>query len=93
VRAGRSPFLDVPGAAAFLACSTRSIHERTRLRSIPCRRVGGTRRFLFLESELLEWVDGAELEVRETADGGVVVRPRMNGEVAETASRGGRRKR
>jgi predicted DNA-binding transcriptional regulator AlpA len=74
-RRARSPFLDVAGAAELLGWSRRSVHERTRTRSIPMRRIAGSRRCLFLESEILAWVDGAELTVSETADGGVVVRP------------------
>lgn len=55
--------------------SVRSIHELTGRNAIPCRKLPGQRRILFLEAELDLWDDGAELEVLET-DGGRVVRPR-----------------
>jgi len=51
----------------------------TRRRAIPYRRVAGTRRCLFVEAEVLAWVDQAgacELEVVEGRAGGVVVRLR-----------------
>jgi len=71
-----SPFLTVEDAAAFLRCSPRSVHERTRTNAIPCRRVAGTRRILFLAEELQAWLDGAALEiVVDEPDGAKVIRP------------------
>ena len=44
------------------------------------RIVPGVRKILFVESEVVDWITGgAELEVRETTDGGVVVRPKGSG--------------
>ena len=71
------PLLRVEDVAELLGCSTRSVHELTRRRTIPFRRIPGTRRCLFVESEILAWVDAGgaqELEVVEGARGGVVVR-------------------
>ena len=71
----RPAYLTVEEAAELLRRSPRSIHELTRLRRIPHRRLPGMRRLLFLEDELKAWVDGCELEVRNLADGSRVVRP------------------
>jgi excisionase family DNA binding protein len=77
-RLGRSPaFLRVEDVADKLGCSTRSVHELTRRRAIPFRRIAGTRRCLFREDEVLAWVDAGgtlPLEVVEGERGGVVVR-------------------
>jgi excisionase family DNA binding protein len=54
----RSPFLTVPEVADHLRCSARSIHELTRFRRIPHRKLPGGRRILFLRAELDAWVDG-----------------------------------
>lgn len=56
--------------------SVRTVRELTRTGAIPHRRLPGSRRCLFLEVELQSWDDGAELEVRELARGGRVVKPR-----------------
>jgi excisionase family DNA binding protein len=73
--AGR--FLTVADIATLLHCSPRTIHELTRTCRIPHRRIGGTRRCLFVLDEVDAWVDGAELYVSETPRGGRVVRPNM----------------
>jgi excisionase family DNA binding protein len=72
----RPQYLITEEAAEMTRRSPRSIHELTRSRRIPFRRLPGMRRYLFLADELEAWANGAELEVSETADGGVVVRPR-----------------
>jgi excisionase family DNA binding protein len=59
--------------AEFLRCSVRRVHELTRRRAIPHRRVPGTRRCLFVERELHLWLDGAELDVVELPDHGRIV--------------------
>jgi excisionase family DNA binding protein len=74
---GVSPYLTVEQVAERLHISRRAVHERTRLCEIPHRRITGTRRCLFLASELDAWVNGAALEVVETADGSRVVRPKI----------------
>jgi excisionase family DNA binding protein len=71
-----SPYLTVEAVAARLHCSPRKVHELTRLREIPHRRLPGARRCLFLEAELAAWEGGAELEVVELPRGGRVVRPK-----------------
>jgi excisionase family DNA binding protein len=81
--ASSARFLTVEEAAELLRCSTRSVHERTRLRELPCRRLPGTRRVLFRREELEAWVESGgavELEVVEGLRGGFVVRPRENGD-------------
>jgi excisionase family DNA binding protein len=72
----RSPYLVVEDVAARLRCSVRKVHELTRTGAIPHRRLPGSRRCLFLETELEAWEAGAELHARELADGGRVVRPK-----------------
>ena len=69
-------YLTVEQVAERLHLSTRAVHERTRLAEIPHRRIGGTRRCLFLPDELDAWLDGCELEVLELPRGGRVVKPR-----------------
>lgn len=71
-----APFLLVADVAVLLGCSSRTIHERTRLCEIPHRKPPGARRCLFLEDELRAWLDGAVLEVVELPRGGRVVRPK-----------------
>jgi hypothetical protein len=66
----------VDAAAELLGCSVRTIHERARLALIPHRKAPYTRRLLFYRGELLEWLDGCELEHRELPGGGRVVRPK-----------------
>jgi excisionase family DNA binding protein len=68
-----SPYLVVEDVAELLHVSTRTVRELTRSGRIPHRRVPGQRRCLFLEGELREWLDGAELEARELPRGGRVV--------------------
>lgn len=70
-----SPYLLVEDVAERLHCTTRSVHELTRLHEIPHRKVPGSRRCLFLLEELEAWEAGARLEVVELARGGRVVRP------------------
>jgi predicted DNA-binding transcriptional regulator AlpA len=74
-RSGASPLLHVSDVADLLGCSVRSVHERTRLGEIPHRKLPGARRCLFLEADLLAWIDGAALEMLELPDGGRIVRP------------------
>lgn len=72
--------LHVEHVAELLGISVRTVHELTRKRAIPCRRLPGTRRVLFLEAELLAWVEAGgaeELEVVEGRAGGFVVRPKV----------------
>jgi excisionase family DNA binding protein len=69
--------LHVADVADLLGVSVRSVHELTRKRASPFRKVEGTRRVLFLEDELRAWVQAgraAPLEVVEGERGSVVVR-------------------
>jgi hypothetical protein len=72
----RSPYLFVEQVEARYGVSTRWVHERTRNAEIPHIRHAGTRRCLFREDWLAAWDVGAELEVRELAGGGRIVRPK-----------------
>jgi excisionase family DNA binding protein len=70
-----SPYLLLEEAAEYLRLSRSAVHELTRSRAIPCRRMPRARRYLFLADELDAWINGAALEVRELPDGGVTVTP------------------
>lgn len=72
----RSPYILVEEVAERLHVTTRTVHELTRTAAIPHRRLPGSRRCLFLESELSAWEDGAELEHLAQPRGGRIVRPR-----------------
>jgi hypothetical protein len=50
----------------------------TRRRRIPHRVTPHGRRCLFLESDVLDWMNGAELETIELHHGGRVVKPVEN---------------
>jgi predicted DNA-binding transcriptional regulator AlpA len=70
-------YLTLEQVAEILHRSPRSIHALTAARAIPFRRIAGTRRCLFVEAEVLAWVDAGgtcPLEVVEGKRGGVVVR-------------------
>jgi excisionase family DNA binding protein len=69
-------FLTVEDIAKLLHCSSRTIHELTRTCRIPHRRIGGTRRCLFILEEVDAWMDGADLYVSQSPRGGRVVRPK-----------------
>jgi hypothetical protein len=76
-------FLTIEGAANLMHCTTRSVRERTRLRAIPMRKRGGSRRVLLPTAELLEWLDsGCDLEVVRDDAESVIVRPVAVGAVA-----------
>jgi excisionase family DNA binding protein len=68
-------YLVVEEVAEQLRCSPRTIHELTRTRAIPHRRLPRTRRCLFDREELAAWLStGGELETIELRDGGRIVR-------------------
>jgi hypothetical protein len=69
-----SPYLLSAEVAARYRLSLRSVHEMTRRRRIPFRRLAGSRRCLFHLDDLRAWENGAPLEVVELA-GGLLVRP------------------
>ena len=68
-------FLIAEEVASRLRCSLRTVHELTRTRGIPHRKLAGSRRCLFLVEELQAWESGTDLEVQELPRGGRVVRP------------------
>ena len=71
--------LHVEHVAQLLGLSVRSVHELTRKRAIPCRRIAGTRRILFVSEEVELYVDSGgtlPLEVIEGERGALVVRLR-----------------
>jgi excisionase family DNA binding protein len=75
-------YMTVEEAAKLLRCSIRSVHARTAAREIPCRRLPGTRRVLFLLEELEAWIENGgtiALEVVDGPRGGFVARPRGDG--------------
>lgn len=74
-----SPYLTLEEAAERLHMAPRTMRERTRLAQIPHRKLPGQRRCLFLPHELDAYLDGAELEVRELAGGGRIVKPKDSG--------------
>ncbi len=63
----------VDEAAEWLGRSRWSIYEDVRTCRVPHRKRG--RMIRLFEDELRAWLDGCELEVRDLADGGRVVRP------------------
>jgi hypothetical protein len=73
--AGQQQFLVIDEAAELLRMSVRAVHERTRTRSIPMRKLAATRKILFVRDELLAYMDGADLETIEKSDGSIIVRP------------------
>lgn len=73
-----SPYLTSAEAASFLRCSPRTLKAWASAGKVPHRKlVGGTSSLLFVEAELVAWVDSApELETVATPAGGRIVRPR-----------------
>jgi predicted DNA-binding transcriptional regulator AlpA len=71
--------LHVEDVMAMFGVSRRTVHGWTMTRTVPCRRLAGTRRVFFLEDELRQWIDAGgsiELDVQEQPNGGLVVRPK-----------------
>ena len=68
-------YLVIKEAADLLRMSVRAVHERTRTKSIPMRKMAATRKLLFVRAELIDFMNGAELETIEKVDGSVIVRP------------------
>lgn len=69
-----SPFLLVEDVAKRLRCSTRTVHEMTRLNEIPHFKRPGGRRCLFHLDELEAWEQGVPLETITLPRGGRTVR-------------------
>ena len=69
--------LTVEGVCDLLGVSKRTVHGWTSARTIPCRRIPGTRRIIFIENELRQWIDAGgnlPLEVIEQPHDGLIVR-------------------
>jgi excisionase family DNA binding protein len=63
--------------AELLGVARSTVAEWARRGRIPCRRISGTRRFLFSRVELERYVDeGGDLETTALAEGGCIVKPR-----------------
>ena len=71
-----TPYRHVEYVVDLTGWSRRTVQDRAAKGQVPHRRIGGTRRLLFLEDELRAWIDGAELEIIRTPNGGRVVRPK-----------------
>jgi excisionase family DNA binding protein len=69
-------YLSLDQAARLLGLSAYTVRTRAAVGEIPHRKLAGSSRILFLEAELVAWVDGAELERVDTRDGARVVRPK-----------------
>jgi len=72
-------YLTSEEVAELLRCSVRSVHGLTAAGRLPHRKLPGMRRVLYRPEELAQYLEGAELEVLEHADGGRLVRPKLNG--------------
>ena len=73
-----STLLLVEDVMAMLGVGRRTVHGWTSARTVPCRRIAGTRRIFFLEDELRQWIDAGgnlKLDVDEQPNGALVVRP------------------
>ena len=70
-----SGYLGVESVAAMFDMSPRTVHELVKKRAIPHRKLPAMRRLVFLEDELRDWLDGAELEVVTPRQGGRICRP------------------
>lgn len=73
-------YLVASEAAEILRCSPRAVNDHARAGRLPHRKLPGTRRLLFVEEELLEYINGAQVETIELEDGGRIVRPKLNGD-------------
>jgi excisionase family DNA binding protein len=71
-----SRYLTLEQAAELLALSPYTTRTKAAAGEIPHRRLSGMRRLLFVEAELVAWLDGAALEKVPAPNGGRVVRPR-----------------
>jgi len=72
-------YLTTEEVAELLRCSVRSVHGLTAAGRLPSRKLAGMRRVLYRPEELAQYLDGAELETIATADGGRIVRVKLNG--------------
>jgi excisionase family DNA binding protein len=71
-----SGYLRVEDVAELLGCSKDVVYRVTGADGIPCRKIGGVRRVLFIQDELDAWINGAELEAVKAPNGGRIVRPK-----------------
>src|SRR5262249_10631957 len=73
--AAMSAYLLAEHVADLLGCSVDTVQRRAAANQTPRRRIGGTRRLLFVPDELDAWIDGAPLETVDAPNGGRIVRP------------------
>lgn len=73
-------FWQVEDLMSALGVSKRTVHRWTGERTVPCRRIGGTRRIIFVPAEIAQWVEaGGRLDLEtldDEATGALIVRPR-----------------
>jgi excisionase family DNA binding protein len=70
-----SRYLLAEDVAGLLGCSVDTVQRRAAANEIPHRRIGGTRRLLFVPDEIHAWIDGVVLERVDAPNGGRIVRP------------------
>lgn len=73
--AGPEKLLLVEDVAPLVGMAPSTLTEHCRRGRFPHRKLPGARRLLFAPADVQAYIDGCELEVRELADGGRVVRP------------------
>jgi predicted DNA-binding transcriptional regulator AlpA len=76
VIAGPEKLLLSEEVAALVGMAPSTLAEHCRRGRFPCRRLPGTRRYLFPAADVQAYLDGCELEVKLLGNGGVIVKPR-----------------
>lgn len=61
------PFLTLPQVADLLHVSTKTVFNMTRDGRLPARRLPGTRKYLYVRSEIMELVDQHRVPPAESA--------------------------
>jgi excisionase family DNA binding protein len=69
-------YLTLADAAELLGLSAYTVRTKAAAGELPHRKLPGSFRILFLEEEITDWVDGAQLETIRTPGDGRVVRPK-----------------
>ena len=62
------PFLTLPQVAELLHVSTKTVFNMTRDGRLPARRLPGTRKYLYVRSEIMELVDRNRVDVQEPVE-------------------------
>lgn len=76
VIAGPERLMTLEEVAPIIGMAHSTLAEHCRRGRFPCRRLPGTRRYLFPAADVQAYLDGCELEVRHLADNGIIVRPK-----------------